>query len=43
MAQDNPFFGLNMLPVFLEMIEAKLEIEKNQLFSLVDVRNLAEN
>ena len=43
MTQDNPFFGLNMLPVFLEMIEAKLEIAENQLSSLVDVKNLAEN
>jgi len=31
MTQDNPFFGLNMLPIFLEMIEAKLEIAENQL------------
>ena len=43
MTQDNQFFGLNMLPVFLEMIEAKLEIAENQLSSLVDVKNLAEN
>ena len=41
--QDNPFFGLNMLPIFLEMIEAKLEIAENQLSSLVDVKNLADN
>jgi hypothetical protein len=43
MTQDNQFFGLNMLPVFLEMIEAKLEIAENQLSSLVDVKNLADN
>jgi hypothetical protein len=43
MPQDNPFFGLNMLPIFLEMIEAKLEIAENQLSSLIDVRNLADN
>ncbi len=43
MTQDNPFFGLNMLPIFLEMIEAKLEIAENQLSSLVDIKNLADN
>lgn len=43
MTHDNPFFGLNMLPIFLEMIEAKLEIAENQLSSLIDVRNLADN
>ncbi len=43
MTQDNPFFGLNMLPIFLEMIEAKLEIAENQLSSLVGVKNLADN
>ena len=40
MTQDNLFFGLNMLPIFLEMIEAKLEIAENQLSSLFDVKNL---
>jgi len=43
MTKDNPFFGLNMLPIFLEMIEAKLEIAENQLSSLVDVKKLADN
>ena len=43
MTQDNQFFGLNMLPVFLEMIEAKLEIAENQLSSLCDVKNIADN
>ena len=43
MTKDNPFFGLNMLPIFLEMIEAKLEIAENQLPSWVDVKNLADN
>ena len=43
MTQDNLFFGLNMLPIFLEMIEAKLEIAENQLSSLVDVKNLADS
>ena len=32
-----------MPPIFLEMIEAKLEIAENQLSSLVDVKNLADN
>ena len=32
-----------MLPIFLEIIEAKLEIAENQLSSLVDVKNLADN
>ena len=36
MTQDNLFFGLNMLPIFLEMIEAKLEIAENKLSSLAD-------
>ena len=43
MTQDNPFFGLNMLPIFLEMIEAKLEIAENHLSSLVYIQNLADN
>ena len=43
MTQENPFFGLNMLPIFLEMIEAKLEIAENHLSSLVDIQNLADN
>ena len=43
MTQDNPFFGLNMLPIFLEMIEAKLEIAENQLSSLMDIKQLADN
>lgn len=43
MTQENQFFGLNILSIFLEMIEAKLEIAENQLSSLVDVKNLAEN
>ena len=43
MPQDNKFFGLNMLPIFLEMIEAKLEIAENQLPSLVYVKNFADN
>jgi hypothetical protein len=43
MTQDNPFFGLNMLPIFWEMIEAKLEIAENQLSSLIDVKKLADN
>ncbi len=43
MTQENPFFGLNMLPIFLEMIEAKLEIAENHLSSLIDVINLADN
>jgi hypothetical protein len=30
MPQDNQFFDLNMPPIFLEMIEAKLEIAENQ-------------
>jgi hypothetical protein len=32
-----------MLPIFLEMIEAKLEIAENKLSSLADVKNLADN
>jgi phage gpG-like protein len=43
MPQDNQFFGLNMLPIFLQMIEAKLEIAENQLSSLVYVKNFADN
>ncbi len=41
MKQDNTFFGLNMLPIFLEMIEAKLEIAEKQLSSLTGVKKLA--
>ncbi len=43
MTQEHPFFGLNMLPIFLEMIEAKLEIAEKQLSSLTDVKKLADN
>ena len=32
-----------MLSIFLEMIEAKLEIAENKLSSLADVKNLADN
>ena len=40
MTQEHQFFGLNMLPIFLEMIEAKLEIAGKQLSSLTDVKKL---
>ena len=40
MTQEHQFFGLNMLPIFLEMIEAKLEIAEKQLLSLADVKKL---
>lgn len=43
MTQEHQFFGLNMLPIFLEMIEAKLEIAEKQLSSLTDVKKLAGN
>jgi hypothetical protein len=40
MTQEHQFFGLNMLPIFLEMIEAKLEIAEKQLLSLVGMKKL---
>ena len=32
-----------MLPIFLEMIEAKLEVAEKQLLSLSDVKKLLDN
>ena len=43
MTQEHQFFCLNMLPIFLEMIEAKLEIAEKQLSSLTDVKKLLDN
>ena len=40
MTQEHQLFGLNMLPIFLEMIEAKLEIAEKQLSSLTGVKKL---